>query len=132
MEDIEPHRVFWPYCAQRIGEDNYVLLGRDYKPVGIITKDWVHYEQHPIVYEVEGLTPDVAAQISFEGSTNVERIYFFDDRSAPWRGEPELKAYEKRLAQFLALLVVRSLKRPACADTRASGGIGTSSELRAT
>src|SRR5689334_7028475 len=133
MQRLDPLRVFLPYCAHRVGPNTYVLLGRDYKPVGCITEGWSHYEEHPITYEIEGLTPEFAADVSCSGSVDVERIYFFRDGREPWRGKRELKAYQKRLARFVELLVRKCPKRPhgRRTDERTEGGVLPTIEQRA-
>ena len=103
MIDVE--RVFLPYCAQKLADSTYVLIGRDYKPLGWIESCWSDWEKHPIVYAIEGLTTQIAAEISYKGDPDVERIYFYNDACPPWRGIKERKAYEKRLAKLFELPV---------------------------
>ena len=107
MSDVS--RGFSPYCAQMLEDGTYILLGRERKPVGCIANGWANLEEYQIGYEVEGLTSKMAAEMSWNRDLNVECIYFYNDRTAPWRGKRESEAYDKRVARFLGLarLVVR-------------------------
>jgi hypothetical protein len=101
---IDVLRVFLPYCAQKLKDGSYILLGREYKPVGSLETGWSEWEEHPIVYEVEGLTPKMAAELSWNRNSNVERIYFYNDGCRPWDSKKHFEAYDKRVAKFLGLV----------------------------
>jgi hypothetical protein len=104
-----PLRIYLPYCVEKVESGRFILLNRDYKPVGSSAKDWSCYEEHPIKLEIEGLTPEIAASISVTGDPDCGRIYLFNDGSAPWLGHRELLAYELRLAKLLELAAHRSV-----------------------
>ena len=53
-----------PYCLKKQPDGKYVVLNREYKPIGFKTKDWVGYEQYPVAVKIKGLTAKVAAKIS--------------------------------------------------------------------
>lgn len=43
-------RYFLPYCLQRIKGNVYLPLNRNYKPIGVTTKEWVEYENYQHLY----------------------------------------------------------------------------------
>ncbi len=126
MIDVE--RVSLPYCAQKLEDGTYVLIGRDYKPLGCIETDWSDWEKHPVVYAIEGLTPQMAAKLSWKGDPDVQRIYFYNDGCQPWRGIKERKAYEKRLAKLFELpvrVITRHSEHP---ERSATASVDTAAE----
>ncbi len=96
-------RVFLPYCAQKLKNGSYILLGRDHKPVGCLETRWSKWEEHPIVYEVEGLTPKMAAQLSWNRNSNVERIYFYNAAADLGAAKSILKRTTSELRSFWRL-----------------------------
>jgi hypothetical protein len=112
MDNIESWRVFLPYYAHRLEDNTYIIIGRDHKPLGCLENSWSwsKWEDHPIVYIIEGLTPQLAAQMSCRRDPNIERIYFYNGNRPPWRGKKYFDAHDKRVTKFLAL--ARSVVRP--------------------
>jgi hypothetical protein len=102
-----PLRINLPYCLEKVASGRFILLNRDYKPVGSSAKDL----SRPIALELEGLTPEIAASMSVTGDPDCGRIYLFNDGSAPWLGHEELRAYERRLERLLELAALRSVAR---------------------
>ena len=54
-------RYTMPYCVQKEAEGKYVVLNRNYKPLGFNTEKGVSYEKYPIIHKLKGLTPEIAA-----------------------------------------------------------------------
>jgi hypothetical protein len=100
-----PLRIHLPYCLERVESGRFILLNRDYKPIGSSAKVPVH----EALVEIAGLTPKTAASISVTGDPDCDRIYLFNDGSAPWLGHRELLAYERRLARLLELAALSSV-----------------------
>lgn len=36
-----------PYCIQKTHDGKWLVLNRNYKPLGVVSKDWVDYDNHP-------------------------------------------------------------------------------------
>jgi hypothetical protein len=66
-----------------------------------------------IHFQIDDLSPEVAAKLSVHGDPNTGRIYFFDDGSAPWLGKRQGNAYEKRMTMLRGLLEKRPESTPA-------------------
>ena len=75
--------VHLPYCLKRLEDGCYVVLNRHYKPLGFLTNDWVDYEAYPVVMKFKGLTPKVAAKLSYKGSEDLAMIYLYNDGCVP-------------------------------------------------
>jgi len=97
--------VYLPYCLKRQPDGRYVVLNREYKPLGFKTNDYVHYEQYPIAVMLKGLTPRVVAKISHEDSTDVTTIFLYNDGCVPTHSAVNMKAYLDRLAMLAKLAI---------------------------
>ncbi|SFM56396.1 hypothetical protein [Nitrosomonas communis] len=98
--------VYLPYCIDRMKDGKYVVLNRTYKPLGFITSDILEYQAYPISAEIQGITPTVAAKLSWKGDSNVERIYLYNDGCIPTESDANMDAYLDRL-KILAKLKLK-------------------------
>lgn len=93
------------YCIQQESDGRFVLLNRDYKPIGFNMKNPCYYDEYPIQYKIIGLTPEVAASISHENNPSLISIYLYDDGSVPTDSKENMEMYLKRLALLMQLQV---------------------------
>jgi len=49
-----PRAIFLPYCIQRLEDGRYVVLNRNYKPLGFRTTEFLRYEDYHNLCEVQG------------------------------------------------------------------------------
>jgi hypothetical protein len=98
-------RYEMPYCIERNKEGNYVVLNRDYKPLGFNVREWSKYSEYPILHKLKGLTPEIAAQISHERKPDNTYIYLYDDGTVPTDSEENMKNYMERLELLMQLFV---------------------------
>lgn len=97
-------QVCLPYCLDRQPDGSYVVLNREYKPLGFTEKRLVKYEEYPIQIRLQGLTRELATRISHNGNPDLQRIYLYDDDCAPNVGYPkDMQAYLKRLEMLMPL-----------------------------
>lgn len=91
-------RNILPYCIQLKdnSKDEYVILNRDYKPIGFNTKKAVNYDDYPISYKLV-LTPEIASQLSCKKSTSLNPIYLYDDGTNPFTAKKNMKPYLEKL-----------------------------------
>lgn len=75
--------VHLPYCIERQADGRYVVLNREYKPLGFKTKDFIKYENYPVGVKLPGLRPATAAKISYNASKDLGTIYLYDDGCVP-------------------------------------------------
>ena len=90
--------VHLPYCLKRQTDGRYVVLNREYKPLGFRTPDWSGYEKYPIAHRLKGLTTRKATRLSIDESPSLKSIYPYNDRSIPTSSAANMKAYLDRLA----------------------------------
>ncbi len=96
--------IHLPYCLKIQPCGCYVVLNREYKPLGWNVRDYVHYGQHPILLLVR-ITPKTAERLSYNNRSNTDTIKLYNDDCVPDRGLVEWESYSGRLS-FLASLVV--------------------------
>ncbi len=60
-------RVHVPYVITHLEGATYAVLNRHYKPVGMITEEWVDYKLHATL--INDFTPVLQRKISFNGKT---------------------------------------------------------------
>ncbi|MFZ3180507.1 MAG: hypothetical protein WA156_09925, partial [Methylocystis silviterrae] len=97
--------IHLPYCLEKVDGEKYVVLNRDYKPIGFKTDNFVTYNDYPIAISIKSLTPAVAAKISWEGSSSIERIYLYNDASVPILNATNMTNYIERLKVLAKLKV---------------------------
>ena len=97
--------VFMPYCLSKQEDGTYVVLNREYKPVGFKTKETVDYKSYPICVHLKGIGPSTASKLSCHGSNDVNNIYLYDDGCIPTASVEHMKSYLKKL-EILAQLKI--------------------------
>lgn len=85
----------FPYCIKHVGNNNYIILNRDYKPLG--TLDWVDdYEAHPSVIHVR-ITKQQAMKLSYTQSDDVNVIYLYKNMQDLLKNKKLFDEYLNRL-----------------------------------
>ena len=98
--------VYFPYCIEkRFGA--WVVLNRQYKPVGFNTGDYVTYEDFPVSAELQGIGPAVAKKLSYDGNVEGDRIYLYNDGCVPTHSKGDMEAYLKKLGILARLKITR-------------------------
>ena len=92
-----------PYCLQMQKDGRYVVLNREYKPIGFTTTDWVDYEKYPVAVKIKGLTAKKAEKVSYKGSGDLDNIYLYNDGCVPTKSTKNMQAYLKRLEALAKL-----------------------------
>lgn len=95
--------VHLPYCLQRLEDGSHVVLNRAYKPLGYRTRAHIRYEDLPIAAHIRGLTPKVAAALSWNGSEDLDRIMLYNDGCIPTDSAEHMRAYLQKI-EILARL----------------------------
>ena len=97
--------VFMPYCLDKQEDGRYVVLNREYKPIGFNVKDFFNYKEYPICSNIAGITPKLAAKLSWSKSEDTKRIYLYNDSCIPTDSAANMKAYLSRLQLLFKLKV---------------------------
>ncbi|MCF8156418.1 MAG: hypothetical protein K9K35_10470 [Rhodoferax sp.] len=87
-----------PYCLERLQDGSYLLLNRQYKPLGVMSKEWVDYETQPSRMRFKrALSAKQIAALSWCASTDPARIYLYNDGCVPTATDSAWSAYSARL-----------------------------------
>ncbi len=95
--------VYFPYCLQRQEDGSWVVLNREYKPVGFNRRTWVDYADYPVSVHLRGLGPKTLKRLAFNGKYEDGRVYLYNDGCVPTHSPEKLKSYLERLATLAKL-----------------------------
>ncbi|HWR76613.1 MAG TPA: hypothetical protein VN283_05310 [Thiobacillus sp.] len=98
--------VFMPYCLRKQEDGRYVVLNREYKPVGFFTHSHVKYDEYPVAVQLEGIGPATAAKLSWKGDDNPDEIFLYNDGCVPTHSAKNMDTYLAKL-QILAKLKIK-------------------------
>jgi len=106
--------VYLPYCIKKLESGQYVVLNREYKPLGFRTRDHVDYEAYPITVRFARLTPATAAKLSHSGKADTNEIFLYDGGCIPTKSAEYMRRYFERISILAKLKFAgdRSRHRP--------------------
>jgi hypothetical protein len=91
---------------KRQDDGRYVVLNREYKPIGFVTTEQINYGDFPIAVKLPGLTASVARTLWHDGSAAVDEIFLYNDGCIPTASSAHMQTYLQRLAVFTKLKVL--------------------------
>ena len=86
----------FPYCIQHLGGDKYIILNRNYKPLGQTSFEYVDYNKAPSVVCLK-ITEKQAKKLSYDGLIKSDCIYFYDNSDTVLRNPQAFNDYVARL-----------------------------------
>lgn len=93
----EFRHVFLPYCLEQQPDGRWIVLNRNYKPLGVFGSEWVKYEDHPSLTPI-ALAPEVMAALCAPGSRCTDkRLFLYNDRCTPTDSAAHWAGYQARL-----------------------------------
>lgn len=106
--EVEFRRLFLPYVLLLQSDGRYVVLNRNYKPVGLTVSDYIDYGAFPVAIKFKRkLSSRQIQALSHDGSPDPSRIYLYDDGCVPTYSDANWTAYSarlKRLAGYATLI----------------------------
>ena len=100
--------LYFPYCIQKRDDGAWLILNRNYKPIGMTTNEWVDYEAHPADMCIAKITPAQASKINYNGKPEYEdTIYLYTDGCVPTDSKKYMDEYLARVALVMKLKTVR-------------------------
>lgn len=98
-------RIYLPYCLKKQPDGRWIVLNRNYKPLGQHTRQWVDYAD-PHLVNFKGLGPATLAKLSAPGSELTEdTVYLYNDGCMPIDGAAHWDAYQARLRLLAGLQI---------------------------
>ena len=102
---MEFKECFMPYCLQRLKDGRYIVLNRQYKPLGTFSGEWVDYETHPSACKLD-IDSKTALSLSCLNSDNLDRIQiWWIDGQGTTGTKADARVYLKRLELLMHLSV---------------------------
>lgn len=98
--------IYLPYCLKKQTDGSFIVLNREYKPLGFNTLTHVKYEDYPISTKFKGLTEKQITKVAYNGKMDHDCIFLYNDASIPTSSKENMKNYLDRL-QILANLKVK-------------------------
>ena len=99
--------VYFPYCIEKQSDGTWVVLNRQYKPVGFNTSDFIEYENYPVSAKLNGIGPGICKKLSYTGQVEGDRVYLYNDGCNPTNSKADMEAYLKKLEILAKLKLVR-------------------------
>ncbi|MBV5345669.1 MAG: hypothetical protein JZU63_09185 [Rhodoferax sp.] len=105
MALLDFRSVFMPYCIRKQSDGRYVVLNREYKPVGFATNAFIKYDEHPVAVDLEGITPATAAKLSWTGKNDTDEIFLYSDGCSPLTSADNMRRYLSKLEVLAGLKI---------------------------
>jgi hypothetical protein len=98
--------IFFPYCLLQRKDKKWVILNRNYKPVGVSNGEWVDYDAVPADVCIKSITSIQRSRLSC-GRENSDpfRIYLYNDECVPNVSREHMDAYLAKIALLMRLKV---------------------------
>ena len=98
--------IYLPYCLLKHESGGYLILNRDYKPLGFSTGKYLTYEDYPIEANFLRMSKATAVKLSYKKSDNSDEIFLYNDSCVPTSSEQNMKQYLEKL-KILAKLQIK-------------------------
>lgn len=95
--------VYFPYCIQKQEDDSWVLLNRNYKPVGFNTSDFINYGDYPVSIKLKGIGLATLKNLSYNDEETSNMVYLYNDSCVPSGSASAMSAYLKKLEILMKL-----------------------------
>lgn len=95
--------IYLPYCIVRQEDKSFVVLNREYKPLGFRVIEHIEYGKYPISARIPEITPELAVKISWNESPNTDKIFLYNDKTNPVSSDENMEAYLAKLAILATL-----------------------------
>lgn len=92
-----------PYCLIRQSNGGYIVLNREYKPLGFNSTNRVDYNDYPITTAFKSLTKKTAVELSWSNSENLDEIFLYNDATNPLKSKKNMDAYLKKIERLAKL-----------------------------
>ena len=99
----EVRKTMFPYGMAKNPDGSWTLFNRNYKPVGVISKDWEEWDAPRHKMHLKGIGPAKLKKLDIHGLGTGDQIYFYDDGTVPTRSAANMKSYQEKLTILMKL-----------------------------
>lgn len=94
-------RSHFPYCIERVREERYVILNRDYHSIGAPLGERGELDDYAV--NIKRMTQNKANNLSWEGYSSKESIYLYNDGTRADISDKTMSAYLKKLELLMRM-----------------------------
>jgi hypothetical protein len=105
MSLFDMRAIALPYCLKLQNCGRYAVLNRAYKPLGFYTRDYIKYDDFPVLITMR-MTPQKAAKISYAKDANIREVFLYNDGCTPTSSPENLQAYIERLLNLSSIRIL--------------------------
>ncbi len=98
-------RTHVPYCVQKQPNGSYILLNRNYEPLGFLGEFNSERDSKNFEFYFARMTAITAAKISWNNNPDVDKIFLYNDRCTPTLKEEYINNYFVRLEHLMRLKI---------------------------
>ncbi len=95
--------IHFPYCLRKRNDKLWVILNRNYKPVGSCDEKYIDYNTLPANLCIKNITSARAKRLSYSGESDRNAIYLYNDDCVPTSSKKAMDAYLARVAVLILL-----------------------------
>lgn len=101
---MELRSIYFPYCLEPLEDGSWIILNRDYKPVGTNNSFFVRYEDHPGKVRIKNINKSIRQKLDHNGE-HEGRLYLYNDGCVPTDGKKEMESYLRKLEILMKLQI---------------------------
>lgn len=94
-------RVMFPYGMERNKDGSWTLFNREYSPVGVVQGGYYEWNDERHKVRIKGISKSDMKKLDCSGAGNSDRIYFYNDGSAPEQSSEAMASYLEKMAILL-------------------------------
>ncbi len=99
--------IYLPYCLKKQENGKYIVLNREYKPLGFNSYEQFNYSNYPISANLKGLTEKKVLELSWNNSPDKEHIFLYNDALNPIKSKDNMAKYLQKLDLLAKLKSVK-------------------------
>jgi hypothetical protein len=101
--------IYMPRCIKRENDGTYVVLNREFKPIGFKTSEFITYEEYPVCVKFKKMDPRTAKKLSVHEEYDPDCIYLYSEMRDLLDNEENMKKYLEKLAILSKWKVTRPM-----------------------
>jgi hypothetical protein len=99
----ELRKLMFPYGIEKNPDGSWTVFNRQYKPVGVVTRDHAEWDDPRHKVRLKGLGPAKLRKLDIRGEGASDRIYFYNDATVPTSSAEGMARYLEKLKLLMSL-----------------------------
>lgn len=93
--------LYFPYCLRRLDDGSWIILNRNYRPVGHGGSSYPDHEGIHPNFRIPNLTNSQIRALSHTGEADGNDVYLYNDGCVPTNGVRHMDDYLRRLRTLM-------------------------------